>query len=312
MNHKVVFVAGANGMVGRALVENLIISGYSNLLTPSSNELDLTNYNDVFRYFKKTKPDIVILAAAKVGGIMANINEPVDFIENNLLIQTNVIKVSSLALIEKLIFIASSCIYPRLSKQPMKEEYILSGPLEPTNQYYSIAKLAGIKHVEAYKNQFKKNFLSLIPCNLYGKNDNFDSISSHVIAALIVKIHLAKTEGLKEVILWGTGTARREFLFVNDFAQSVLYFIENDISDAYINIGSGIDYSIRELAEIVASIVGYDGSIRFDHVNPDGMPVKLLDISRQEHYGWKSKTDIKQGISETYDWYLNHQKELRK
>jgi GDP-L-fucose synthase len=312
MKDRVIFVAGANGMVGRSLVETLTSSGYSHLLTPSSSELNLTNYNSVFEYFVRNKPDIVIIAAAKVGGIMANINEPVDFIENNLFIQTNLIKVSSLTNVKKLIFIASSCIYPRLSKQPMKEDYILSGPLEPTNQYYSIAKLAGIKHIEAYKKQFNKNFLSLIPCNLYGKNDNFDPISSHVIAGLIRKFHLAKMEDLKEVVLWGTGHARREFLFVDDFAKSVVYFIENNISEAFINIGSGVDYSIKELAGIIASIIGYNGSIRFDKVNPDGMPKKLLDISRQVNYGWNSTTTIKQGISLTYEWYLAHQDELRK
>lgn len=312
MKNKVIFVAGANGMVGRSLVETLTSSGYSHLLTPPSSELDLTKYNDVFEYFVSNKPDIVILAAAKVGGIMANINEPVDFIENNLFIQSNIIKVSSLTDVKKLIFIASSCIYPRLSKQPMKEDYILSGPLEPTNQYYSIAKLAGIKHIEAYKKQFNKNFLSLIPCNLYGKNDNFDPISSHVIAGLIRKFHLAKIENLKEVVLWGTGQARREFLFVDDFAKSVVYFIENNISESFINIGSGVDYSIKELAGIIASIIGYNGSIRFDKVNPDGMPKRLLDISRQVNYGWNSTTNIKQGISQTYEWYLTHQDESRK
>lgn len=312
MKDNAVFVAGANGMVGKALVENLALSGYTNLLTPSSAELNLTNYIEVENYFRNNNPRIVILAAAKVGGIMANINSPVAFIETNLLIQSNVIKVSADTLVEKLIFIGSSCIYPKLSKQPMKEEYLLTGELELTNQYYSIAKLAGLKHVEAYKRQFNKNFISLIPCNLYGANDNFDPINSHVIAALIKKFHQAKIEDLVEVVLWGTGLARREFLFVDDFAKSVVFFIENDIEESFINIGSGIDYSISELASIISNVVGYKGLIRFDNVNPDGMPKKLLDVSNQKKYGWHSKTDIEEGVSQTYQWYLNNQDQLRK
>lgn len=312
MKNDVIFVAGANGMVGRALVDNLILDGYTNLLTPSSAELNLTNYIEVENYFRNNNPRIVIMAAAKVGGIMANINSPVAFVETNLLIQSNIIKVSADTLVKKLIFIASSCIYPKLSKQPMKEEYILTGSLEVTNQYYSIAKLAGLKHVEAYKHQFNKNFITLIPCNLYGANDNFDPTNSHVIAALIRKFHQAKIEKSEEIVLWGTGNARREFLYVDDFAKSVVFFIETDIEESYINIGSGIDYSISELASIIANVIGYKGLIRFDNVNPDGMPKKLLDVSKQKKYGWQSKTDIESGVLQTYQWFLSHQDYFRK
>jgi len=312
MNHKLVFVAGATGMVGRALVENLTSIGYSNLLTPSSNEVDLRNYDEVLDYFEKNKPNIIVLAAAKVGGIREQVEKTVDYLQDNLLIEINVIRVAHIFRVEKLIFVASANIYPINSSIPIGEGNLLSGAFDKSTESYSLAKVVGIKLIEAYRKQFGDNFFSLVPCNLYGEHDSFDSIKAHVLPALISRIHQANVNNLSEIILWGSGDSTREFLYVRDFAKILTYFIENDMAETYINIGSGEEYSIRNLAKIIANIIGYIGEIKFDHNNPDGFKRKSLDISNQFKYKLYPETDLKTGIKKTYLWYLNHQRDSRK
>ncbi len=305
IENKSIFVAGHNGMVGSATLSELKKKS-NQLLYVNRRTLDLKNEEYVLQWFKDNKPQIVILAAAKVGGIYANSNYPVDFIENNLRIQNNVIRASYISGVEKLVFLGSSCIYPKFSKQPIREDYLLSGLLEPTNEPYAIAKIAGIKLCESYSKQYGCNFISLQPTNLYGPNDNFDPKFSHVPAALLRRFHEAKINKQKSVLVWGTGRPRREFLHVSDLAKAIIYMLEYYTSSKPINIGTGKDISIKEFAEIVAEVVGYDGLITYDDTKPDGTPLKKLDISKALSYGWKPRISLKSGIKSTYDWALKN------
>ena len=305
IENKSIFVAGHNGMVGNATLNELKKKS-NQLLYESRKSLDLENEDKVLEWFNYNKPQIVILAAAKVGGIYANSSFPVDFIENNLRIQNNVIRASYITGVEKLVFLGSSCIYPKYCKQPIKEDSLLSGLLEPTNEAYAIAKIAGIKLCESYSNQYNCNFISLLPTNLYGPNDNFDPKLSHVPAALLRRFHEAKINKQKTVLVWGTGIPRREFLHVSDLAKAIVYMLEHYSSSNPINIGTGKDISIKEFAEIIADVVGYDGKITFDETKPDGTPLKRLDISKALSYGWKPEISLKSGIKSTYNWALKN------
>ncbi len=310
---KKIYVAGHNGMVGSAIVRELTNKGYKNLLLRSFGELDLRKQNIVESFFNKEKPEIVIIAAAKVGGILANNTYRADFLYDNLMIESNIIHSSYLAKVEKLIFLGSSCIYPKLAPQPLKEEYLLSGYLEYTNEPYAIAKIAGIKMCENYYKQFGSNFYSIMPTNLYGINDNFDLQTSHVLPALIRKFHEAKKEGKDKVAIWGTGKPLREFLYVEDLAEAILFMMEKvEAKDLYengithLNIGTGKDISISELASIISKIIGYNGKIEYDQTKPDGTPRKLMDVLRINKLGWKYKTELEEGIEKTYKWFLNN------
>ena len=305
IENKSIFVAGHNGMVGSATLDELKKKS-NQLLYESRKSLDLENEDKVLEWFNCNKPQIVILAAAKVGGIYANSSFPVDFIENNLRIQNNVIRASYITGVEKLVFLGSSCIYPKYCKQPIKENSLLSGLLEPTNEAYAIAKIAGIKLCESYSKQYNCNFISLLPTNLYGPNDNFDPKLSHVPAALLRRFHEAKINKYKSVLVWGTGIPRREFLHVSDLAKAIVYMLEYYSSSNPINIGTGKDISIKEFAEIIADVVGYDGKITFDETKPDGTPLKKLDISKALSYGWKPEISLKSGIKSTYNWALKN------
>lgn len=305
IENKSIFVAGHNGMVGSATVNELKKKS-NELLYVNRKILDLQNEEKVLQWFQYNKPQIVIIAAAKVGGIYANNTYPVDFIENNLRIQNNLIRASYITGVEKLVFLGSSCIYPKYSQQPIKEEYLLSGPLEPTNEAYAIAKLAGIKLCEAYSKQYNCNYISLLPTNLYGPNDNFDPKFSHVPAALLRRFHEAKINKQKSVLVWGTGKPRREFLHVSDLAKAIIYMLEYYSSSKPINIGTGKDISIKEFAEMIAEVVGYDGKIDYDNSKPDGTPLKKLDISKALSYGWQSEISLKSGIRSTYEWALKN------
>lgn len=304
------FVAGHNGMVGSAICRQM--KG-DDLIVASRQEIDLEDQSRVERFFEIQRPDQVILAAAKVGGIHANNTQPADFIYSNLQIQTNVIHAAYKFGVKKLLFLGSSCIYPRMASQPIKEEYLLSGPLEPTNDAYAVAKIAGIKMCESYFRQYGCNFISVMPTNLYGTGDNFDLESSHVFPALIRKFHEAKTRGEQEVKLWGTGAAYREFMHVDDMASACLFIMENlDAKDLYsqgishINVGTGQDISINHLAQKIAATIGYKGKITFDSSKPDGTPKKLLDVSRLNNMGWKYKICLEEGILSTYNYYKNN------
>ena len=305
IGNKSIFVAGHNGMVGNATLNELKKKS-NQLLYENRKSLDLKNEDKVLQWFNFNKPQIVILAAAEVGGIYANSNFPVDFIENNLRIQNNVIRASYITGVEKLVFLGSSCIYPKYCEQPIKEDYLLSGILEPTNEAYAIAKIAGIKLCESYSKQYSCNFISLLPTNLYGPNDNFDPKFSHVPAALLRRFHEAKINKQKSVLVWGTGTPRREFLHVSDLAKAIVYMLEHYSSSNPINIGTGKDISIKEFAEIIADVVGYNGKITYDESKPDGTPLKKLDISRALSYGWKPEINLKSGIKSTYNWALKN------
>lgn len=300
-----IYLAGHTGLVGSAILRELENQGYSNLITCTHKELDLENYEKVSTFFQKEKPEYVILAAAKAGGILANNSYPAEFIYNNLQIQTNVIHSSFLNKIKKLLFLGSSCIYPKNCNQPIKEEYLLTSELEPTNEPYAIAKIAGIKMCQSYNKQYGTNFISVMPTNVYGINDNFHPENSHVIPGLIHKIHTAKTSGAKEVVIWGTGKPHREFIYSNDLANACIFLINNYTSNEIINIGSGKDLSIKELAEIICSVVGFKGSIKYDSSKPDGTQRKLLDSTKLKKLGWEAKTDLVSGIKKTYEWYLN-------
>lgn len=313
MLNKKIYLAGHTGMVGSAISRNLISKGYSCLVTRSINELDLTRQEDVENYFKEEKPEIVIIAAAKVGGIWANNIYRADFIYQNLMIEANIINSAYQSGVEKLIFLGSSCIYPKLAEQPLKEESLLSGYLEHTNEPYAIAKIAGIKMCESYYKQYGSNFYSAMPTNLYGYYDNFNLETSHVLPALIRKFHEAKVNNTPTVTIWGTGTPKREFMFVDDLADAIVFLMENiDASDIYsqgvsqINIGTGEDNTITEAAKIVSEVVGYKGQIEYDNSKPDGTPRKLLDVSRLHTLGWNHKTSFKDGIEKTYSWFVNN------
>jgi len=304
-----VYVAGHQGLVGSAILRKLISEGYSNIVTRSFQELDLRDQTAVNEFFKKEQPEYVFLAAAKVGGILANNTYPVDFLRDNLLIQTNVIDAAYRYGSRKLLFLGSSCIYPKFAPQPIKEEYLLTGELEPTNEPYAIAKIAGIKLCQAYNRQYQTNFISVMPTNLYGPGDNFDLETSHVIPALIRKFHESKIKGKDQVVVWGSGKPFREFLHVDDLADACLFLMSNYNSSEIINIGTGKDLSIAELAYLIKDIVGYDGNIIFDTSKPDGTPRKLLDVSKLFNMGWKPRITLEEGIRSTYSWYQEHQKE---
>jgi GDP-L-fucose synthase len=299
-----VFVAGHAGLAGSAIVRRLNALGYRNLITRTSRELDLRNQAAVERFFAEVSPNAVILAAARVGGIHANSTRPADFIRDNLQIQTNVIDASQKAGVGKFVFLGSSCIYPRLAPQPMKEEHLLTGPLEPTNQWYAIAKIAGLKMSQAYRRQFGFDAISVMPTNLYGPGDNFSETDSHVLPALIRRFHDARVARLPEVVVWGTGKPRREFLHADDFANAVCMLMERYSDEAPVNIGCGTDLSIAELVAMVAGIVGYEGRIRYDTTKPDGTPKKLLDISTLKAMGWEPAISLEAGIRQTYEWYV--------
>lgn len=309
--NKKIYIAGHTGMVGSAITNKLKNCGYKNLLLKNYPGLDLIRQEDVEKFFEAEKPEIVIVAAAKVGGILANNTYRAEFIYDNLMIEANIIHNAFKAGVEKLIFLGSSCIYPKLAPQPLKEEYLLSDFLEFTNEPYAIAKIAGIKLCENYYRQYGSNFFSVMPTNLYGPNDNFNLQTSHVLPAFVRKFHEAKSNNHKEVTIWGTGKPLREFLFVEDLADAILFLLENvNASDLYekgishLNIGTGKDISIDELAKLIAEIIGFKGNIVHDETKPDGTPRKLLDVSRINSLGWKYKTELEEGIEITYRWYL--------
>jgi GDP-L-fucose synthase len=313
MIHKTskLYLAGHKGMVGSAIYRNLIANGYTNLLVKNLEELDLTRQADVEKLFEEEKPKAVIVAAAKVGGILANSTYRAEFIYENIMIQNNIIHSAYKNGAAKLVFLGRSCIYPKLAPQPLKEEYLLSDYLEPTNEPYAIAKIAGIKMCENYYRQYGCNYISAMPTNLFGPYDNFNLETSHVLPALIRKFHEAKTNRNSSVELWGTGTPKREFLYVEDLADGIRFLLENvDAKDLYdngisqINIGTGEDLTIKELADIIADVVGYNGSITYDATKPDGTPRKLLDVSRIHQLGWKHKTPLREGIEKAYKWFV--------
>lgn len=302
---KKIWIAGHRGMVGSALVRRLASENCELILT-TRDELDLLKQDDVHNWLKENKPDAVFLAAAKVGGIWANETYPADFLYDNLVIETNIIHGSHLAGVEKLVFLGSSCIYPKMAEQPMKEEALLTGPLEPTNEWYAIAKIAGIKMCQAYRRQYGCDYISAMPTNLFGAGDNYDEKGSHVVAALIQKAHRAKLAGDKTMELWGTGTPLREFLFVDDLADALVFLLKEYSGEPHVNVGSGIEHTIRELAETVAKVVDFDGDFVFDTSKPDGTPRKLMDSTRLVDMGWKARTSLKEGLRHAYEWYLSN------
>jgi len=299
---KRVWVAGHRGMVGSALVRRLESEGVT-LLTATRRELDLTRQVEVETWMRETKPQAIFLAAAVVGGIVANDTRPAEFLTDNLQIQTNIIATAHHIGVEKLLFLGSTCIYPRLAPQPMNEDALLTGPLEPTNQWYAIAKIAGIKQCQAYRREYGRDFISCMPTNLYGPEDNFDLTSSHVLPALMAKAHDAKVTGKPSLTLWGTGTPRREFLHVDDLADACVFLMKNYSDESLVNIGVGSDVTIRELAELIADVVGFKGSFAFDVTKPDGTPRKLVDVGRINALGWKAKTGLREGVTAAYQWY---------
>jgi GDP-L-fucose synthase len=301
-----VYVAGHRGMVGSALVRKLKAADFNNIITRTSAELNLTNQQAVADFFAAEKPDYVILAAAKVGGILANNTYRGQFIYENMMIQNNVIHQSYLNGVKKLLFLGSSCIYPKMAPQPLKEDYLLTGTLEATNEPYAIAKIAGIKMCEAYRSQYGCNFISAMPTNLYGPNDNYDLNNSHVLPALIRKFHTAKVNGAATVEIWGSGTPRREFLHVDDLADACYYLLQNYDGEQLVNVGSGVDVTILELAHMVKEIVGFTGEIKMDATKPDGTPRKLMDVSKLEKVGWKYKISLLKGISAVYKEVLEN------
>jgi GDP-L-fucose synthase len=303
MKNTKIYIAGHEGMVGSALLRKIKALGYTNIIYEEFSKLDLRNQNTVNEYFCKHQPEMVFLIAGKVGGIQANINYPATFLYDNMMIAANVINAAKNNRVKKLLFLGSSCIYPRLAKQPMKEEYLLTGKLEPTNEGYAIGKIAGIKLCEYFNKEFNTNFISAIPPNLFGPGDNFSTEHSHVISALIKKIHAAKQDSLEKVSIWGTGSARREFMLTEDLVDGLLFLMNNYKQNEPINIGTAEDISIRELAEIIKEVVKFDGDIEWDKSKPDGMPQKLMDSGRINKIGWKPKYSFKDGIVKTYDWY---------
>ncbi|MES2883669.1 MAG: GDP-L-fucose synthase [Pseudomonadota bacterium] len=306
-----IYVAGHRGLVGSAIVRQLQARGLADVLTRTHAELDLTDKVAVRTFFEQQKPAVVFLAAAKVGGILANDTYPAEFIQQNLEIQSNVIDSAWRAGAKKLVFLGSSCIYPRLAPQPIREESLLTGPLEPTNEWYAIAKIAGIKTCEAYRRQYGFDAISLMPTNLYGPGDNFDLKKSHVLPALIRKFHEAKLSGAESVTVWGTGTPRREFLHVDDMAAACLHVMTHTPSETLINVGCGEDITIAALAELVRDTVGYTGSIVYDTTKPDGTPQKLLDVSRMKALGWQPQISLQSGVASVYQWFLDHHDDAR-
>jgi GDP-L-fucose synthase len=306
-----IYVPGHRGLVGAAIVKRLRAGGYRNLLLRTRAEVDLTDRAAVTDLFETEPPEFVFDAAAKVGGIQANDQFPADFIRDNILIQINVIDAAYRAGVRKFLFLGSSCIYPKLAPQPLKEEYLLTGPLEPTNECYAIAKIAGIKLCQAYRKQYGFNAISLMPTNLYGPGDNFNLETSHVLPALLRKFHEAKAGGRSQVEVWGSGSPKREFLFVDDLADACVYLMNHYDDGEIVNVGTGEDVSIRDLAQLVSEVVGYKGDIRFDASKPDGTPRKLLDVTRLAELGWRYQTPLREGIEKTYRWFLEHQSDFR-
>ena len=305
---KVIFVAGHRGMVGSAIVRALKERGASNIVTRTSKELDLRNRTEVDQFFEQEKPEVVYLAAAKVGGIHANATYPADFLVDNILITTNVIDASCKHGVEKLLFLGSSCIYPRLASQPISEEALLTGPLEPTNEAYALAKIAGLKMCDAFRKQHGCNFISAMPTNLYGPGDNYHPENSHVLPALIRRFHEAARDGENEVVCWGSGSPKREFLHVDDLAKGLLHLMDHHNSEGWINIGTGEDLTIKELALTIANVVGYRGNVIWDTSKPDGTPRKLLNVDRINEMGWKAAIELRHGIESVYADYLSHEK----
>ena len=301
-----IYVAGHRGLVGSAIMRLLEKKGYTNIVTKTYKELDLTDQKKVEAFFKKEKPEYVFLAAAKVGGIMANQTYPADFIYTNLQIQNNVIHNAYLNKVKKLLFLGSSCIYPKLCLQPIKEGYLLTSSLEPSNEAYAIAKIAGLKMCEFYNKQYSTNFISVMPTNLYGPNDNFDLESSHVLPAMIRRFHEAKECGDKEVIVWGTGKPKREFLFVEDLADACVFLMNKYNDSEFVNIGTGVDVTIKQLAEMVKKTVGFEGKIVWDKTKPDGTPRKLLNVTKLHNLGWKHKVPLEKGLRDTYNQYVQN------
>jgi GDP-L-fucose synthase len=306
-----IYVAGHRGLVGSAVVRALRNGGHENLILRPHHELDLTDQHAVRQFFEAERPDAVIMAAARVGGIHANNSLPATFIRDNLLIQDNVIDSAHRSGVAKFVFLGSSCIYPKLAPQPIKEDYLLTGPLEPTNEWYAIAKIAGVKMCQAYRREYGFNAISLMPTNLYGPGDNFDLQNSHVLPALIRRFHEAKVRGDDRVTVWGTGAPRREFLHVDDLADAVLYLLQSYDAEPIVNIGWGEDITIRQLAELVLSVIGYSGRLEFDSSKPDGTPRKLLDVTRLTNLGWKPRISLDAGIAQTYAWFKEHSADAR-
>jgi GDP-L-fucose synthase len=306
-----IYVAGHHGLVGGAIWRRLERAGFTNLIGRTLHELDLREQAAVARFFAETQPEYVFLAAARVGGIRANNTYPAEFIYDNLMIQTNVLHQAYLHGVKKLLFLGSSCIYPKFCPQPMKEEHLLSGKLEPTNEPYAVAKIAGITMCQAYRRQYGAPFYAAMPTNLYGPGDNFDPLDSHVIPGLMRRIHEAKVQGAEEVTIWGTGTPRREFLYVDDLTDACLFIMEHYEDPEIINVGVGEDLSVAELARLVVEVVGFKGRLTFDPGYPDGTPRKLLDVSRLSDMGWQAQTSLETGLKVTYDWFCRHLNEAR-
>jgi|TARA_B110000037_G_scaffold217118_1_gene277462 GDP-L-fucose synthase len=307
MNKKTkIYIAGHRGMVGSAIWRLLELKGYTNIIGKKSSELDLRNQKAVIDFYASEKIDVVIDAAAKVGGILANNNFPYQFLMENMQIQNNLIDGAFKAGIEKFIFLGSSCIYPKFASQPLKEEYLLTDSLEPTNEWYAIAKITGVKACQAIRKQYNKDYFSLMPTNLYGSFDNFDLQSSHVLPGMLRKFHEAKINNHSDVILWGSGTPMREFLFVDDMAEAVVYALENNLPEYLYNIGTGKDITIKELAETIQSETGHQGKILWDANKPDGTPRKLMNVSKMKEIGWQYSTELKDGIQKTYQWFLEN------
>lgn len=304
--NKKIYIAGHNGMVGSAIWRTLIAKGYTNLIGVSSKELDLKNQQAVTDFITKEQPEVIIDAAAKVGGILANNNFPYQFLMENMQIQNNLLDSAHKLGVEKFIFLGSSCIYPKMAPQPLKEEYLLTDSLEPTNEWYALAKITGVKTCQAIRNQFGKDYVSLMPTNLYGTHDNFDLNSSHVLPAMMRKFHEAKENNNAPVTLWGSGTPMREFLFVDDMAAAVVFALENKLPDYLYNIGTGEDLTIHALATTIQKIVGHQGEIIWDASKPDGTPRKLMDISKMHDLGWKHQVNLEDGIAKTYNWFLEN------
>ena len=301
-----IFVAGHRGLVGSAILRRLQAGGYRNLLVRARSELDLENQQAVNAFFEQERPEYVVLAAAKVGGIYANSTAPAEFIRSNLVIQMNVIEAAYHTGVRKLLFLGSSCIYPRHAEQPIREDALLQGPLEPTNEPYAVAKIAGIKMCQAYNKQYGTNFVSVMPTNLYGPNDNFDLMGSHVLPALMRRFHEGKVAGQPEVVVWGSGNVFREFLHVDDMADACVYVLERYDGSEILNIGCGQDVTIAAVAQLVKETVGFEGDITFDRSKPDGTPRKLLDVSRLFALGWRPKIGLREGLADTYAWFLQH------
>ena len=304
-----IYIAGHRGMVGSAIFRKLTKEGYHHIICRNSSDLDLRDYTQVSQFFQEEKPEYVFLAAAKVGGIVANNTYRAEFLYENLQIQNNVIHSSFLAGVKKLMFLGSSCIYPKLAPQPLKEEYLLTGLLEPTNEPYAIAKIAGIKMCDAYRDQYGCNYISVMPTNLYGYNDNYHPENSHVLPALIRRFHEAKLENLPQVTIWGTGTPKREFLFADDLAEACYYLMQSYDESGLVNIGTGEDISIKDLAHLIGEVVGYTGQIQFDHGKPDGTPRKLMDVTKLHREGWRHTIQLEEGIGLAYRDFLSKQTE---